>query len=79
MENKTPSQELLAIASMNKRKADSISKKHLLDSIASLPGEGITGDNIDWEISKKSVKLTIEIDRGSAIECLTYELKTKKV
>jgi hypothetical protein len=79
MENPTlKSPELEAFRRMNERKAGQISKKNLLETIANLPADGIVADGLDWEIGKKSIGISIEIDRGSAIECLTWELKTKK-
>ncbi|MBN2189054.1 MAG: hypothetical protein JW699_06340 [Chitinispirillaceae bacterium] len=78
MDNTTHSSELKRLAEMNQRKADSLSKKNLLDYIASLPGEGVTADNLDWEIGKKSMSITVGIDRGGAIEKLTWELSAKK-
>jgi hypothetical protein len=71
--------ELKRLAEMNQHKADFISSgKNLLAYIASLPAEGITADSLDWEIGKKSMSISVEIDRGGAIEKLTWELSVKK-
>lgn len=78
MENTIPSKELTAVGKMNEQKADRISKTHLLNYFTGLPGEGVAADGIDWEISKRSMSITVEIDRGSAIEKLTWEITAKK-
>jgi hypothetical protein len=72
------SAELEAFRRMNERKAESISKKNLLETIANLPAEGINAEGLDWEIGKKSMSIKIEISRGDAVETLTWELKTVK-
>lgn len=72
------SPELEAFKKMNERKAGLISKKNLLEVITNLPAEGIGADGLDWEIGKKSIGISIEIDRGNAIECISWELKVKK-
>ena len=69
MENAIQSIELKRLAEMNLRKAR---------DIASLPADGIAADNIDWEVSKKNITIKISIDRGTAIEKLTWELSAKK-
>jgi hypothetical protein len=78
MDNAIHSSELKRLAEMNQHKADYLSKKNFLDYVASLPGEGISADSLDWEIGKKSMSITIKVDRGTAIEQLTWELSEKK-
>jgi hypothetical protein len=78
MENINKSPELEAFRRMNERKANEISEQNILEFVTSIPSDGITVSGLDWEIGKKAISLSIEIDRGSATESLTWELKAKK-
>jgi hypothetical protein len=70
--------ELEAFRRMNQRKTETMAPDNLLEAIACLPAKGITASNLDWEIGKNKISLVIEIDRGTATETITWELKAKK-
>ena len=78
MENTIPSKELTAVGKMNEQKADRISKTICLITSPASPAKVSRPMVSIGKYPKRSMSITVEIDRGSAIEKLTWEITAKK-
>ena len=77
MEQQTQS-PITDIITLLKPKADQISPKNMIESLLLFEDRKITQDCIDYEVTKKNLEVSIQIDRGDAVEQLSLKIIKKK-